>query len=1016
MTHLRLLLTAAVTLASATLATAQVPSELESSRFSGPDITPCPACLCVAATGEVYVGVDLNGSLGKGPEKGRIVRLVDNDHDGKADRHTVFAAVDDPRGLVAVGSKVYVLHTVIPKATGILEGMHLSVLEDADGDGIADGPPQRLISNISVPKHNQDRGADHTTNGIQLGIDGWIYVAVGDFGFVGAEGTDGTKITMLGGGVVRVRPDGTEFEVYTHGLRNIYDVAIDPFMNLFTRGNTNDGGGWNVRFIHHIQSAEYGYPVLFKHFTDEILPALVDLGGGSGTGALFFDEPGWPAKYTKVPMMCDWGRSQLFIHRVTPDGASFTQEPEDFIKLSQITDADVDGSGRLYLGAWDGAGYQGNPGKGFVERVVPKGWSFKPFPDLKKLGAKELVALLKSESAKARQAAQQEILTRPADALWRDVAALALDQSASLEARVAAIFTYKQMRGAEANEGLVALAADPAVREWALRCLTDRKTQLDGVPMDLLAAGLKDESPRVRAASAVALGRLGKTEAAEALLAVANPPAGNVSAAPEAAAPVFESKVITGKETVEVEADIEGLKEVYLVVENGGDGDGKDHAGWFDPILIAEDGKETPLTKMKWATASQGWGKTLKNKSCDGSPLADATGKAATGIGTHAASVIRFDTNKKAVKLRARVGLTASAEGQGSVKFLVASQVPGASGEPEGPHATPNSPVIIPHLAVRALVALEADAACLAAVGGPNSDGALWALRYRHTPEVVDGLLAEYNTASAGAEGESLRWQLLTTLVRLSRREADYDGSWWWSTRPDTRGPYYKPATWERSDAIDAFVKKQWEAADPPLRNRIAASLAKHRVEIPGIEATGTTLAKIKDEPKVDLSAIAMAKGEVGKMSIEDIILAVGTVKGDRAVGEKLFTQQGCVACHTTSKDQPLKGPFMGHVGSILSRDQIAESILKPSASISQGFATVLVTKKDKSTLVGFVSAESADGIEVRDITGQVHAVKAADIAGRQELPMSMMPEGLANALTIEQFASLLAYLQGMKE
>ena len=73
MTHLRLLLTAVVTLASATLAIAQVPSELESSRFSGPDLTPCPACLCVAATGEVYVGVDLNGSLGKGPEKGRIV-------------------------------------------------------------------------------------------------------------------------------------------------------------------------------------------------------------------------------------------------------------------------------------------------------------------------------------------------------------------------------------------------------------------------------------------------------------------------------------------------------------------------------------------------------------------------------------------------------------------------------------------------------------------------------------------------------------------------------------------------------------------------------------------------------------------------------------------------------------------------------------------------------------------------------------------------------------------------------
>ena len=80
-----------------------------------------------------------------------------------------------------------------------------------------------------------------------MGIDGWIYVAIGDFGFVDAEGTDGTKLTMYGGGVIRVRPDGTELETYADGLRNIYDVAIDPFMNLYTRGNTNDGGGWNMR-------------------------------------------------------------------------------------------------------------------------------------------------------------------------------------------------------------------------------------------------------------------------------------------------------------------------------------------------------------------------------------------------------------------------------------------------------------------------------------------------------------------------------------------------------------------------------------------------------------------------------------------------------------------------------------------------------------------------------------------------------------------------------------------------
>ena len=67
---------------------AQTPPELESVRFSGPELTPCPACLCAAPTGEIFVGVDMRGSLGKGPGKGKIVRLVDADGDGKPEKST----------------------------------------------------------------------------------------------------------------------------------------------------------------------------------------------------------------------------------------------------------------------------------------------------------------------------------------------------------------------------------------------------------------------------------------------------------------------------------------------------------------------------------------------------------------------------------------------------------------------------------------------------------------------------------------------------------------------------------------------------------------------------------------------------------------------------------------------------------------------------------------------------------------------------------------------------------------
>lgn len=995
-----------------TIAKAEVPPELESIQFSGPKITPCPACLCAAATGEVFVGVDMLGSLGKGPGKGKIIRLVDTNGDGEADKHTVYANIDNPRGLIAVGTKLYVLHTVIPASIGKLTGMHLSVLEDKNWDGIADGEPKKLISDISPPKHNQDRGADHTTNGIRMGIDGWIYIAVGDFGIHGAKGTDGTELTMLGGGVLRVRPDGTEMEVYTHGLRNIYDIAIDPFMNIYTRGNTNDGGGWNVRFIHHIQSGEYGYPMLFKNFTDEIIPALVDLGGGSGTGAMFLQEPGWPEKYNNIAIMCDWGRSQLIIHRLTPDGPSFTQKPENFIRLHQITDVDTDASGRLYAGAWAGAGYRGSPDKGWVERIVPKGWVYKPFKSTAKSTDQELVNLLLSESSTARLAASQELLNRPK--AMNAVASVAANKSAALHSRVAAIFTYKQMAGIKAAKGLAKLSADQAIAEWVLRAMADRKTQLEGVNKEMLIPGLSDKNPRIRVAAAVALGRLGDKSAANSLLSVANPPGEEKPIQAPSAPPAFQTKAFKGLKTYPVDVDVSGFKQIYLTVTDGGDGDGEDHGAWFDPVFENGAGKQVKLSKLKWKSAKSGWGKIGFGISATGAPLKTGKGKLQPdGLGTHANSVIIYNVPAGAKKFKARVGLANTSKGRGKIQFIVSKSKPsisGSSSSKEGPHAKPNSPIILPHVAVKALVDMDAVESCVEAVGGPNSRGALWALRLMHNEKAVKGLIAKYGSAAA----EKFRPGILSSLIRLYQIEAPYDGSWWWSTRPDTRGPYYRPIRWEGSKKIATFIKSVWDKGE--YRQVIATNNEKTRSGIEGID-----IAKIADAPQeqekptIDLSAIARTKGQVGKMSIEDIILALADVKGDPKRGEVLFTQQGCIACHTTSPDETPKGPYMGQVGAVLSRDQIAESILKPNASISQGFATVSVLTKDNKSMVGFITSESAEKIEMRDIAGQAHNFQVSNIKTRTELKISMMPEGLANSLSISDFASLVSFLANKK-
>ncbi|MEP6948483.1 MAG: hypothetical protein ABI863_04390, partial [Ginsengibacter sp.] len=682
------------------------PADLTITGFSGPHLTPSPACLAVAATGEVYVGVDMIGSLGKKPGQGRIVKLVDCNNDGIVDRHTEYAKVDDPRGIVSVGDKLYVLHTVFTDT--VATGMALEVYEDKDNDGFADGPPKTLVSHMSNPTYLASRGTDHATNGIRLGIDGWIYIAVGDFGFHNAVGSDGTKLTMLGGGIVRVRPDGTEMEVYIHGTRNLYDVAIDPYMNIFTRGNTNDGGGWNMRFSHMIQSGEYGYPVLFKHFTEEIIPALVDVGGGSGTGALFMDDNTWPAKYNHVPMTADWGRNELYIHRLTPDAGSYTQQQEDFINLPQITDVDIDASGRMYLSAWNGAGYSGDSTKGFTVRVVPKDWTFKPYPDLEEASVSELITLMQSGSGVARLYAQQELITkgeRATDAAWE----LASDKSRPLYSRVAGMYAYAQLGKAGAIKNLLQLATEEDMKAFALRALADRKPLLKDVPIEPFLSALKDTSKSVEFAGIIGLGRLGRIEAAEALLEV----------------PVPASFVAPAKGT-------------------------------------------------------------------------------------------------------------------------------------EGPHATPNSAIIPAHLAVRALVALHAVDACVTAIG-THSKIALWALRYMHDTNAVKGLIA----ACRHTQDTALKAGILSTLGRLYNEEAPYDGTTWWSTRPDTHGPYYKPITWAGSDSIKASLVDAWSKSNTAGRKFFADLNGKFRMGINQFggeekEAEGT------EEPKVDLDKIRNKKGQIG--------------------------------------------------------------------------------------------------------------------------------------------------------
>jgi len=56
-----------------------------------------------------------------------------------------------------------------------------------------------------------------------------------------------------------------------------------------------------------------------------------------------------------------------------------------------------------------------------------------------------------------------------------------------------------------------------------------------------------------------------------------------------------------------------------------------------------------------------------------------------------------------------------------------------------------------------------------------------------------------------------------------------------------------------------------------------------------------------------------------------------------------------------------------------------------------------------------------SDKMVLRDMAGAVTTIATSPVKEEKHLPMSMMPEGLANALSLEDFAALVHFLAAKK-
>ncbi|MEL6109001.1 MAG: PVC-type heme-binding CxxCH protein, partial [Planctomycetota bacterium] len=108
---------------------------------------------------------------------------------------------------------------------------------------------------------------------------------------------------------------------------------------------------------------------------------------------------------------------------------------------------------------------------------------------------------------------------------------------------------------------------------------------------------------------------------------------------------LFVSDIVTSetkRHRVEVDTSIKGVRDLYFVVDDAGDGFACDWADWVDPTLHGPGGSLS-LVDLGWKSATSQWGDVRKDRNASGrdwSVSGEVIGKRA--IGTHANSTIHF--------------------------------------------------------------------------------------------------------------------------------------------------------------------------------------------------------------------------------------------------------------------------------------------------------------------------------------------------------------------------------------
>ncbi|MFO0981470.1 MAG: PVC-type heme-binding CxxCH protein [Planctomycetota bacterium] len=472
-----------------------------------------------------------NDRDGEGSGHDRIKICEDRDHDGRADRFTVFAdRLSIPTSLTFANGGV-----IVAQAPSML------FLADTDGDDRADVRRELFSGFGTLDTHAGP-------SNLRYGFDHWIWGSVGYSGFDGRVGGEELHFRQ---GVFRFKQDGSALEFLTSTTNNTWGLGFSEEGLVFA--STANGNpsvhmaiphryyervkGWSASALDTIAETPAFHPI-----TTDV--RQVDFHGQftAAAGHALYTARAFPRKYwNRAAFVCEPTGHLVAELYLEPHGASFLAR--DGWNLLASDDAwtapvaaEVGPDAAVWVIDWYNFIVQHNPtppgfdtGKGNayqtplrdkthgrIWRVVADDARPTAARDLRAASAAELVAMLRDDNLFWRSTAQRLLIERgeraAAPALLDLLRVPQLDE---LGLDVGAMHALWTLSG-------LGLAGDPLV----LRCLEHQAAGVRRVALEVLPRGererdallatrvLQDDAAQVRVAALLALAEMPACEAA----------------------------------------------------------------------------------------------------------------------------------------------------------------------------------------------------------------------------------------------------------------------------------------------------------------------------------------------------------------------------------------------------------------------------------------------------------------------------------------------------------------------